>query len=95
MGGVTWSFFPSAEVLIYSRLRATCAAPGYFPPKDIHGVGIFQDAGPLENDPLISALSEAAALFPHVEEPDFVLSLGTGEPAADGPITTDAPRERV
>jgi hypothetical protein len=51
-----------------------------FPPKHIPGVGTFQDAGPLENDPLISALSEMAAMFPLIEEPDFVVSLGTGAP---------------
>jgi hypothetical protein len=32
------------------------------------------------NDPLILALSEAAALFPLSGKPDFVISLGTGEP---------------
>lgn len=31
--------------------------------------------------PLLTALFEIAALFPLVEEPDFVLSLGTGEPS--------------
>ncbi len=43
-------------------------------------MGTFQDSGPLENDPLLSALSEVTALFPFVEEPDFVVSLGTGGP---------------
>ena len=52
----------------------------FFPPKKINGVGTFQDPGPLENDPLISALSEVAAMFPLVEEPDFMVSLGTGAP---------------
>jgi len=52
----------------------------FFPPKKIDGVGTFQDAGPLQNDPLISALSEVAAMFPMVEEPDFMVSLGTGTP---------------
>ncbi|KAI9855647.1 MAG: hypothetical protein M1813_009693 [Trichoglossum hirsutum] len=60
--------------------RSASAAPGFFPPKHIRGVGTFQDAGPLENDPLISALSEVAAMFPLIEEPDFVVSLGTGTP---------------
>ena len=32
------------------------------------------------NDPLILALAEAAALFPSSGKPDFVISLGTGEP---------------
>jgi hypothetical protein len=47
----------------------------------IDNVGTFQDAGPLENDPLLWALAEAAALFPHTSQPDFVVSLGTGEPS--------------
>ncbi len=48
----------------------------FYPP----GVGMFQDAGPLQNDPLISALSEVAAMFPLVEEPDSMVSRGTGAP---------------
>ena len=52
----------------------------FFPPKKIDGVGTFQDVGPLQNDPLISALSVAADMFPLVEEPDFIVSLGTGAP---------------
>ena len=32
------------------------------------------------NDPLILALPEMAALFPLSDKPDFVISLGTGEP---------------
>ncbi|KAH7111317.1 phospholipase [Dendryphion nanum] len=64
----------------------------FFPPKHIRNVGTFQDAGPLENDPLISALSEVAAMFPLVEEPDFILSLGTGEPTSNNELSTDIPR---
>ncbi|KAH9204856.1 patatin-like phospholipase-like protein [Leptodontidium sp. 2 PMI_412] len=67
-----------------SSARSASAAPGFFPPKKIDGVGTFQDAGPLENDPLISALSEVAAMFPLVEEPDFMVSLGTGAPRTTG-----------
>jgi len=52
----------------------------FFPPKEVNGVGIFQDAGPLENDPANSALLMAADMFPLVEEPDFIVSLGTGTP---------------
>jgi len=64
----------------------------FFAPKHIHGVGTFQDAGPLENDPLISALSEVAAIFPLVEEPDFVVSLGTGEPKPSNEVSTAVSR---
>jgi hypothetical protein len=56
----------------------------FFPSKEINGVGTFQDPGPLENDPLISALSEVAAMFPLIEEPDFIVSLGTGAPRTKG-----------
>jgi hypothetical protein len=55
-------------------------------------VGTFQDAGPLENDPLVSALSEVATIFPHVDEPDYVVSLGTGEPKSSSERRTTAPR---
>ena len=34
----------------------------------------------MENDPLISALSEVAVTFLLTKEPDFVVSLGTSEP---------------
>jgi hypothetical protein len=56
----------------------------FFPPKEIRGVGTFQDAGPLENDPLVSALSEVAAMFPQIEQPDYIVSLGTGTPRSKG-----------
>ena len=52
----------------------------FFPPKDIDRIGIFQDAGPLANDPLLAALSLVADKFPFSEEPDFMVSLGTGAP---------------
>ncbi|KAF8856244.1 FabD/lysophospholipase-like protein [Acephala macrosclerotiorum] len=68
------------NVRLWEIARAASAAPGFFPPKEIDGVGIFQDAGPLENDPLISALELAADMCPLVEEPDFIVSLGTGTP---------------
>lgn len=64
----------------------------YFTPKEIHNVGVFQDAGPLENDPVVSALTEATVMYPHVEEPNFVVSLGTGEPQSDDSPSLDASR---
>lgn len=41
-------------------------------------MGTFQDAGPLENNPIISALAECKVAFPTVKKPNFVVSLGTG-----------------
>jgi hypothetical protein len=59
-------------------LTVTCSV---FPAHHIDGVGTLQDAGLLENDPELWARAETKALFPHLEVPDFVVSLGTGEPA--------------
>jgi hypothetical protein len=44
---------------------------------------MFQDPGPLENDPLILALLELATIFPLAGKPDFMVSLGTGAPRAN------------
>ncbi|KAF1993196.1 hypothetical protein P154DRAFT_540616 [Amniculicola lignicola CBS 123094] len=60
--------------------RKSSTALRFFPLKYICDVGMFQDAGPFVNNPLILVLSEAAALFPLSSKPDFVISLGTGEP---------------
>lgn len=51
-----------------------------FAPQHIPLVGTFQDHGPLENDPILSAMTETRKIYPHIEEPDFILSLGTGDP---------------
>jgi hypothetical protein len=56
----------------------------FFPPKEINNIGMFQDPGLLENDPLISALSEIITMFLLVEEPDFMVSLGTSVPRTKG-----------
>jgi len=50
----------------------------YFRPKFISKVGWFQDGGLWRNNPIGTALCEAQAIWPSVEEPDFVVSLGTG-----------------
>ncbi|KAF3028716.1 hypothetical protein E8E12_000182 [Didymella heteroderae] len=71
----------ASRVPLWEIVRAATAAPCFFPAKHINGVGTFQDAGLLENDPSFWALAEASALFPHSGQPDFVISLGTGEPA--------------
>ncbi|KAH8731828.1 hypothetical protein GQ44DRAFT_800429 [Phaeosphaeriaceae sp. PMI808] len=64
----------------------------FLQPRYIYNVGICQDAGPLENDPLISAVSEVAAIFPRVEEPDFIVSLDTGESISNNELPTDVPK---
>ncbi|KAH7363553.1 phospholipase [Plectosphaerella cucumerina] len=64
----------------------------FFPPKHIRGVGSFQDAGPLV-DPTLSALCEVAALFPLLDEPDDVVSIGTGESRPSNAAATDDLRD--
>ncbi len=56
-----------------------------------HFLGCLQDPGTLENNALISALAEARVLFPLIEDPDFVISLGTGAPKVGVP-NIDGPR---
>lgn len=67
----------------------------FFSPKHIRDVGIFEDIGLLENDPTISALLEVKTLFPFVKEPDFVVSLGTGEPRQDFGNLTEQTTENI
>lgn len=69
------------SVAVLSALQLT-ALRSFFPPTHIDKIGTFQDPGLLENDPVLWALSEIATHFPHSEEPDFVVCLGTGEPGA-------------
>ncbi|KAL6151989.1 hypothetical protein ACJBU6_08881 [Exserohilum turcicum] len=69
---------------VWEVARAASAAPLFFKPTTIKGYGDQQDAGLLRNNPIFMALSEAEALFPFTEEPDFVVSLGTGSPRSDG-----------
>jgi hypothetical protein len=65
----------------------------FFNTKLIEGVGTFQDAGTIENNPIGIALSEVKALFPLSEEPDFVVSLGTGGSSLD--LDTSGPRNLI
>ncbi|OQV10034.1 hypothetical protein CLAIMM_14089 [Cladophialophora immunda] len=69
-----------AKALIWEVARAASAAPFYFPPKYVSNVGSFQDAGLLQNDPTITAVTEAKALYPLMDQADIILSLGTGVP---------------
>ncbi|KAI1541065.1 Patatin [Pyrenophora tritici-repentis] len=65
---------------VWEVARAASAAPLFFKPTTIRGYADQQDAGQLRNNPILMALSEAQKLFPGTEEPDFVVSLGTGGP---------------
>ena len=59
----------------------------FFAPKLVNGVGTFQDAGPLENDPLMSAVKTVGA-----EDIDYLLSLGTGEPKPSSALSAMVPK---
>ncbi|KAK5021245.1 hypothetical protein LTS07_011160 [Exophiala sideris] len=73
----------AGRVPLWEIARAASAAPFYFPPRHIHDVGVFQDAGLLENDPTATAISEATAIYPSINQPDMILSLGTGHPKSE------------
>jgi hypothetical protein len=62
----------------------------FFLPKEIKGV-LFQDVGPLKNDPLVSALLEIAIILLLVEVPNFIISLGTGTPRVKGKLYISGP----
>ncbi|KAB5511374.1 hypothetical protein GE09DRAFT_1165258 [Coniochaeta sp. 2T2.1] len=54
------------------------AAPAYFRPKHIEGVGVLQDAGVLQKNPITMVLSELHAVYPHIDEAQYLVSLGSG-----------------
>ncbi|KAJ8058493.1 hypothetical protein OCU04_012681 [Sclerotinia nivalis] len=66
------------QVPLWKIARCGSAAPWYFKPKYIPGIGTFQDGGLRQNDPGNIALQEVAAIFPNSAEPSLVVSLGTG-----------------
>ncbi|KAK3938223.1 patatin-like phospholipase-like protein [Diplogelasinospora grovesii] len=71
---------------VWEVARGCTAAPAYFKPKYIEGVGPLQDAGVLQNNPLTIALSELHAVYPGVSAPQFLINLGTGTVRSpDGP----------
>ncbi len=62
---------------------ASAAAPSYFPPYKIKGIGCFLDGGLTTNFPAKKAYEEATGRFKKSKDEVFVLSLGTGELASD------------
>jgi hypothetical protein len=61
-----------------SRLDQLTAYRRYFRPKRIPGVGTFQDGGLWRNNPVDIALWEIPVVWPSIQKPDLVVSLGTG-----------------
>uniref|UniRef100_L7ITF8 PNPLA domain-containing protein n=1 Tax=Pyricularia oryzae (strain P131) TaxID=1143193 RepID=L7ITF8_PYRO1 len=52
------------KLTLWEIARAASAAPGIFSPKHFAGLGTFQDAGPLENDPLCQPSPQWRRIFP-------------------------------
>lgn len=57
--------------------RCTSAAPWYFKPKCLPGLGTFQDGGLRHNNPVNIALWESGVIWPETNL-DILLSMGTG-----------------
>lgn len=67
------------NVSLFDAALATSAAPTYFPPYEIAGLGYFADGGVFANNPSVSAISEALASRRAGSLDDVrLLSLGTG-----------------
>ncbi|KAF7894677.1 uncharacterized protein EAF01_010127 [Botrytis porri] len=71
------------QIPLWKIARCGSAAPWYFKPMSIPGIGTFQDGGVRQNDPGNIALQEVSALFPNSLEPSLVVSLGTGAARVD------------
>ncbi|KAI9035013.1 patatin-like phospholipase family protein [Aspergillus affinis] len=69
---------PGEEPLLWEIARCSVAALGYFTPKHLPGIGIFQDGGVRANCPLRAALRECEIIWPWAKRPDLVVSIGTG-----------------
>lgn len=70
---------PYRDVKLHDAALATSAAPTYFPPHAIPGLGFFADGGTFANNPCMTALADAFAGKRFASLDDTVtLSLGTG-----------------
>ena len=70
---------PYRDVKLRDAALATSAAPTYFPPYEIPGLGYFADGGTFANNPCMTALADARAgdRFSSLDD-TVTLSLGTG-----------------
>jgi hypothetical protein len=74
------------NVSLFDAALATSAAPTYFPPYEIAGLGYFADGGVFANNPSLSAIAEALASRRAGSLDDMrLLSLGTGTSPAGIP----------
>ena len=65
------------EILSWSISR-TLTLTSLFRPIQISSSGTFQDGGLKHNNPINLALWESRYIWPEIEKPDVVISLGTG-----------------
>ncbi|KAK8121780.1 hypothetical protein PG984_010450 [Apiospora sp. TS-2023a] len=78
------------ELKIWEAARATAAAPRYF--KSFHhelSHKTYIDGAVLHNNPIRIADSERKVLWPDVQVPDMILSLGTGGSAHLGRVASE------
>ncbi|THC87635.1 hypothetical protein EYZ11_012916 [Aspergillus tanneri] len=75
-----------SEPFVWEAARATAAAPFFFPPIDIRGIGSFQDGGLRDNLAADIARRLSRQIWPSRKHPARLLSMGTG--------ITDRPRDR-
>jgi patatin-like phospholipase/acyl hydrolase len=68
------------KMTILDAALCTCAAPTYFPPHRVEGVGCFADGGVFANNPGIAALSMAIRAGVNIDD-IHILSVGTGSVA--------------
>ncbi len=81
-------------ITVWEAVRATNAAPIYFPPFYLKDREELRDGGIFVNNPSQVAIREARYLWPSTKEktPDLLLSIGNGY--KDQTIKTDPPKRR-
>ncbi|KAE8383882.1 patatin-like phospholipase [Aspergillus bertholletiae] len=67
-----------SEPFVWEAARATAAAPFFFPPADIRGIGSFQDGGLRDNLAADIARRLCRQIWPSRKHPARLLSMGTG-----------------
>ncbi|KAH6956055.1 hypothetical protein BKA56DRAFT_737905 [Ilyonectria sp. MPI-CAGE-AT-0026] len=72
---VDWPPLPARKSLLANRDRLRRA---YFAPMHINSIGLLQDAGVIQNNPINLALSELRSLYPAKSLPQYLISLATG-----------------
>ncbi|KAJ5047776.1 hypothetical protein J3E72DRAFT_204316 [Bipolaris maydis] len=68
----------TSEIRIKDAARCTSAAPWYFTPNKIPGLGTFMDGGLSDNNPCMLAVQELHKIAPELRRADHFVSVGTG-----------------